>query len=147
MDRVCPRDFTLLTAREWGAATYQYCATCHGVLLERSEVEKIVRSGTNPPVLQPRERRTFEEGTALCSCSEATMMTVTRQGVSVDVCPACEAVWFDAGELARVVAENRKDLLSIASPETWPAAAKAVAGTDVVKGILKFVVEVVLSVA
>jgi len=42
MGRVCPRDFTLLSAHEWGAATYHFCAACHGVHLERSEVEKII---------------------------------------------------------------------------------------------------------
>ena len=35
----------------------------------------------------------------------------------MDVCPACKAVWFDAGELERVVAENRKQFVA-----TFPAA-------------------------
>ena len=117
MDRVCPRDFTLLSAHEWGAATYLYCSTCRGVLLERQDVEKIVQSGTHPRIEPPAEEPVFEDGTALCSCSEVRMKTVSREGVTVDVCPECKAVWFDAGELERVVAENRKKLVA-----TFPAA-------------------------
>ena len=73
MDRVCPRDFTLLSAHEWGAATYFYCAACHGVLLEHQDVEKIVQSGTHPHIEPLAEEPVFEDGTALCSCSEVRM--------------------------------------------------------------------------
>jgi len=66
----------------------------------------------------------FEDGTALCSCSEVRMKTVSREGVTVDVCPECNAVWFDAGELERVVAENRKKFVATfqaARPSVTPA--------------------------
>ena len=112
MDRVCPRDFTLLTAHEWGAATYLSCPTCRGVLLERRDAETIVRSGTHPHFERPAEEAVFEDGTALCSCSEVRMKSGSRDGVTVDVCPKCKAVWFDAGELERVVAANRRKLVA-----------------------------------
>ncbi|MGD2114093.1 MAG: zf-TFIIB domain-containing protein [Acidobacteriota bacterium] len=109
MDRVCPRDFTLLSAREWQGTSYLHCDTCHGVLLERSEVERIVHSGAaHPPTGASIGEATFEDGSAPCSCSDATMVTVNRQGVAVDVCPRCKAVWFDAGELQRMVARARR---------------------------------------
>lgn len=112
MDRVCPRDFTLLSAQKWGAATYLYCSTCRGVMLERPNVEKIVQAGTQPRIERPEEEPVFEDGTAQCSCSEARMKSVSRDGVTVDVCPKCKAVWFDAGELERVVAANRRKLVA-----------------------------------
>lgn len=136
MDRVCPRDFTLLSSHEWGAATYQHCPTCDGVLLERSEVEKLVQSGAHPPTRRPEKGLSFEDGTALCSCSDATMQTVSREGVAVDVCPACGAVWFDAGELQRVVAEKRRKFASLPSPGRRGVEIRAVDLWDLFDGVL-----------
>jgi len=132
MDRVCPRDFHLLTPHEWGAATYLVCPTCHGVLLERAEVEKILRSGTSPPTQEPQEEPVFEDGTALCSCEEVRMMTIAREGVAVDLCPRCKAVWFDAGELQRVVAGEDQDLPSNLSTESTGGALEVL---DLVDGV------------
>jgi Zn-finger nucleic acid-binding protein len=118
MQRVCPRDFGPLTAHEWGAATYLYCESCHGVLLEASELDKMLAYGTHPRLPLPAEEPHFEDGSALCSCSGRAMKSVSREGVTVDVCPSCGATWFDAGELRWVVAGKRMPFITSQRPES-----------------------------
>jgi len=136
MDRICPRDFTLLTVHAWGAATYLYCPTCRGVLLERQDVETIVRSGTHPRTDPPAGGAPFEDGTALCSCSEVRMLSVTREGVTVDVCPVCKAIWFDGGELERVVAENRQKFVRAPTEESPGVTSEPESAVDIVLFVL-----------
>lgn len=108
MYRLCPRDFSALSPHEWRTTKYLLCDTCHGVLVEPTEVKKLVRSGGQPPLQEPPDEPLFQDGSALCSCSGVPMNTVTREGVRVDVCPACRAIWFDGGELQRLIEAKRE---------------------------------------
>lgn len=140
MDRICPRDFTLLEARDWGAATYLYCPKCRGVLLERLDMEKIVQSGAAPRIERqeaPTEDLDLQDGSALCSCAGVAMKTFKRDGVTLDLCPECNAVWFDAGELERVVVENRRRFTTTLSGGRPGGGIGAATPLDGVKMILK----------
>lgn len=46
------------------------------------------------------------------------MDRVTRAEVSVDVCPSCRALWFDAGEIQCVLAAEREAVLRKGLPPT-----------------------------
>jgi len=52
----------------------------------------------------------------LCECPNdgATMLMLRYQGIVIDICPACHAVWLDEGELATirtVVTRRRLELV------------------------------------
>lgn len=137
--RLCPRDFSPLSTHEWGAATFLLCETCHGVLLEATEVKRLLRGGTHPPLREPAAEPTFEDGSALCSCSGVPMSTVFREGVRVDLCPVCKAIWFDPGELERVVKAKRKEFLIFDPdpPGERPAPSEGMPVLDALGWILK----------
>lgn len=40
-------------------------------------------------------------------CSEPVLDEREREGITVDVCPACRGVWLDRGELERFLARAR----------------------------------------
>lgn len=125
--RLCPRDGSPLEIRQWRDVAYASCPRCHGFHLGRSELERLVRhQAGSPPAERPPTADGLEivEGTALCSCGEQPLMKrVTRDGLSLDVCPSCGSFWFDFGEIEAYVtarrgaqAAERPALRSLSSP-------------------------------
>ena len=47
----------------------------------------------------------------ICPNDAADMRTVRRAGVDLDVCPTCRSVWLDRGELEKLLATGKTDLL------------------------------------
>ena len=43
----------------------------------------------------------------LCPNDNGPMQTVQRSGVEFDMCPTCRGVWFDRGELEKLMLEAR----------------------------------------
>lgn len=109
--RLCPRDGSPLEIRQWREVAYASCPRCHGFHLGRSELERLIRlhAGSPPAETPPTADGTeIVEGTALCSCGEQPLMKrVTRDGLSLDVCPSCGAFWFDFGEIEAYVTARR----------------------------------------
>ena len=120
-DLLCPRDAGRLSIREWGSARYGYCDRCGGVWIGRAELDKLVEQSSFPPATYPEGEFRILEGTALCPCAGQPLMNrVTRDAVTVDICPACQAIWFDAGEIQCVLAEERQAVLRKGlPPEEW----------------------------
>jgi Zn-finger nucleic acid-binding protein len=129
---VCPRDAASLSIRELGAAWYGSCERCGGIWIDRAELDELVEGGSAPPAAYPTGEFQIMEGTALCSCEDQPVMRrLTRDAVSIDVCPSCHAIWFDAGEIQCIVAAEReaalrKGLSPIARP-TGPLEAASTA--------------------
>ena len=45
----------------------------------------------------------------LCPNDNASMQTVSRNGVEFDMCPTCRGVWLDRGELEKLMQASRDD--------------------------------------
>lgn len=109
---LCPRDGSRLEVRRWGESEYGFCVRCHGIRIERDQLAGMVRNADEPPLSYPADLAggpEIVEGTALCSCSGQPVMDgVVHGDLSLDACPACGAVWFDAGEIQCYLAERRK---------------------------------------
>ena len=43
-----------------------------------------------------------------CPRCEGTLLEADYQHIKIDVCNKCHGVWFDAGELARVIDKDKK---------------------------------------
>lgn len=44
----------------------------------------------------------------ICPNCEVGMKEVTRNGVQIDVCPDCRAVWLDRGEMEKLLSAARE---------------------------------------
>jgi Zn-finger nucleic acid-binding protein len=110
-DRLCPRDGSPLEIHQWREVAYASCPHCHGFHIGRSELERMIRFHADSPHTEPppaADGIKVVEGTALCSCREQPLMKrVTRDGLSLDVCPGCGAFWFDSGEIEAYVTARR----------------------------------------
>jgi Zn-finger nucleic acid-binding protein len=100
---LCPRDGSELEIRRWQDSEFGFCTRCHGMLIERPELDALSHS-EGPPLTYPDDPPDgvdVKEGPTLCSCPGQPLMDrVNREGdLSIDVCPVCQAVWFDAGEV------------------------------------------------
>lgn len=106
---LCPRDASGLAIREWGPAWYGFCERCGGVWIGREELDELVEHSSSPLATYPEGDFQILEDTALCSCTGQPLMNrLTRDDVSIDLCPACQAIWFDAGEIQCILAAERE---------------------------------------
>jgi Zn-finger nucleic acid-binding protein len=94
----------------------EICQTCKGIFMARRAFATTLlarrRAATDPatPPL-PADRRELERRVACPSCGGA-MVTDWYYGpgnIVIDTCPACDAVWLDAGELKRAVNAPGRD--------------------------------------
>lgn len=43
-----------------------------------------------------------------CPLCDVFMNEVTKADVLIDICPKCEGIWLDKGELDKIIARNRQ---------------------------------------
>lgn len=98
----CPRDRHALgrvgASGATGAAR-MHCGHCQGLWLPGAMVIAAVGAPDH------RALARSAQGTALaCPSDGHGLVAVMHRGVEIDVCPACDGVWLDAGELERILA-------------------------------------------
>jgi Zn-finger nucleic acid-binding protein len=85
------------------------CVACGGTWLDSGEVEAILeRSGQDPGKLREALQGTGESAHGKRSCvrCRSTLRGVTFKDAEIDRCPYGHGLWFDKGELRRVVESN-----------------------------------------
>ena len=123
--RLCPRDHESLQPRGAADVTYWWCKACHGILIDCCQLEILKlgarRDAERPYSVQLLSASEIHEGTARCSCPTGPLMkNALVNGVTLDTCPACGSVWFDGGEVDRLLGppagrRTRASNLSVAS--------------------------------
>lgn len=56
-----------------------------------------------------------------CPIDDNELMMTDRQGIEIDYCPKCRGIWFDRGELDKIVERSAAplgDARSAVNPET-----------------------------
>src|SRR2546422_6084690 len=97
----CPRDGSTAVLKKdegpRGSFVIDVCPTCGGAWFDRGEVSKVAGD-------REIERKIVEYagGASDLRCPRCERQMVRRPvgDVTLDVCPQCKGVWFDAGELA-----------------------------------------------
>lgn len=91
------------------------CSQCLGLWFDGNElsalfpskalVRRVLNEGyTLPGDLTP-------EGCRQCPrCADTTMRPARAGDVTLDLCPSCKGIWFDRGEIARIVEDARRGL-------------------------------------
>ena len=109
--RTCPRCGHGLVARIHGELDFDECDACGGLMVRPATMDRIVASRDAPTNLRlalpkrPYERETRVTYLSCPACGSSMNRKAFGRisGVIVDVCRA-HGVWFDAGELAEVLA-------------------------------------------
>jgi len=109
----CPRDSSPLETHVVGPGRFSVCNRCHGIWVEAADLDSYLEVPSESWKLPlpkadgadvPRH-----DNSARCLCAGSPWMeTRKRDGVKVDVCPQCNGVWLDGGELALLLERGQK---------------------------------------
>ena len=99
----CPRDASILGFGEERGHMCNRCAECHGLMLDDEEMGRALGARNRPTAEQLG--RLPGSGLA-CPRDGADMRRLVHQDIEVDICPACSALWLDAGEIEKIKARG-----------------------------------------
>ncbi len=119
----CPRDGTVMTFIDDGAHMRNRCPGCSGLLLDKEEVAAAL--GRKP---DPARVAALPQSKVACPRDGKPMRALEHNGVELDMCAACGALWFDAGELEKVTERKSRAGRNV-------AVAAAVVGGVAVAGV------------
>ena len=57
----------------------------------------------------------------MCPNCETGMKQINRESVQIDMCPQCQGVWLDRGELQKLIAVTQQPDMPMQSPPPRPA--------------------------
>ncbi|MEE9563168.1 MAG: zf-TFIIB domain-containing protein [Thermoanaerobaculia bacterium] len=119
-ERACPRDGSVLESKAVGSAEVLVCKECHGLWLSGYDLAALLRSPYESwklpwAELSVPETAIFQEKVRCLCRSRALMKIVGREGIRVDLCPDCGALWFDGGELEELI--RRRGEKELRGPE------------------------------
>ena len=127
MSAVCPIDGAPLHAAA-GNSKIAHCKKCRGCWVNGHALRGMV-GGSHADAAE--RMQLFEARVALGKPAERTcpehpdrMSRFAYRAIDLDICPRCKGVWFDAGELKRLIAPTR----GLAAPLAAGAVGVAVAG-------------------
>jgi len=122
---LCPRDSTPLHEASDGRAHLYACKSCEGIWIGPEDVERVAGSSDQYDRLPSAVERLAIDDTARCCCDGKPLMrTLERDGVRIDICPECSALWLDRGELQALL-ENRSPTQTENSPSPWQTSVDA----------------------
>ena len=98
----CPRDAQALVFVDDGRHMRDRCPRCEGVLLDRDEVASALGRGAGKAVLSAGRLANLPDSGLACPRDGAAMRRVLHREVEVDICPECNALWLDPGELDKI---------------------------------------------
>jgi len=120
---LCPRCADQrLVAKDLKGLAVQVCDGCHGILMARAALEAATAL-VKPATPEARRVHTANDyfsslsaaaefvghkHTLLCPSCRYDMYEVKSRDLLVDFCLNCQALWFDEGELQRVMAMARE---------------------------------------
>jgi len=109
----CPVEQSELIRHAGSGVAFHYCGQCHGLFLNREELMACLRGGSvaagqSGPPAQSYDVTQMIVKRHCPSCESASMVDKILDDVAIDICPDCKGVWFDAGELDKLLARRRK---------------------------------------
>ena len=104
---VCKKPFIIV---ERNKIEVDYCINCKGIWLDNGEMELLSEIlGLNSDIPNPYELPQIktQENLLKCPYCRMIMKKVELNGVIVDVCGNEHGVWFDKGELSKVLNHDK----------------------------------------
>lgn len=109
----CPKcNIDLKRATEKNSNTeIDYCRSCKGIWLDEGEIERVCKFAVRDMSIPPDAEFSYHH----CPKCKVPMREFDYPGtmVTVDMCPACNGMWLDSGEIKEIslVRENHTDPL------------------------------------
>lgn len=105
----CPRDNSELTVRETEGHIGFLCSSCGGAWLPSKYVQSIEHTRIFCYADFTAALARHSTGTATIPCPSRCEMLheVRAPDATLEWCPRCRGVWFDRGEVARLVGQHR----------------------------------------
>ncbi|MBN1856157.1 MAG: zf-TFIIB domain-containing protein [Dehalococcoidia bacterium] len=108
----CPRCKSGLVVVEYSDIELDWCPQCDGLWFDSGEMELLAMKTTHSEpnaCLVPDEPATTDEALLRCPLCRKKMhkrLLGKEQPVIVDVCPRCDGLWLDGGELEQVLSQS-----------------------------------------
>lgn len=101
MSHLCPHDASPLTIRETEGHIGFLCASCRGAWLPRKYIESIehLRKFSHEKFLQALAAQLSFSSQLPCPDGCGTLRRKSIKGIDIELCPACQGIWFDRGEI------------------------------------------------
>ena len=112
--RSCPRCRVSCVERAQEGVTVDICPDCSGIFLDESEFDQLVAmrfAGTPLESLFAFMSAQVEDPIDCAACG-AAMDQLQYEGIEIDRCPECAAIWIDGherGEFARVASDAARE--------------------------------------
>lgn len=97
MSNTCPLDQSILVAQANSVPTIYLCQDCRGLWFPTSAVAAVI--GQPPRLAVPESQGGRAQAALVCPEDGKSLVRFLVDGVELDICPACEGVWFDRGEV------------------------------------------------
>lgn len=103
----CPICKTDMIIQELNYTEIDHCVDCDGIWLDRGELEMLLGSEVNDPLLNSFRSALSDERPRKCPVCKARMEKIHAgerdEPVLIDRCPKDHGIWFDAGELYKLL--------------------------------------------
>ncbi len=111
---ICPTCHNAMIVVEHEKIELDYCTNCSGTWFDSGELELMLEvmglEGSSPPItdiLSSPEARTTEKKRRCPICGQKMKKTTIGDELEVliDVCPNGDGLWFDGGEVSRLITQ------------------------------------------
>ena len=143
----CPRDGIQLQHQAFWKYPRHACAECRGMFVsERDMTESLGHQGPKEIEDVARVKLDNVKDSALrCPKDGVAMKAVILAGAEIDVCPACNALWLDFGELEKVQDRMKEQIDALRRKQPPPPGpAFPSRGDEVTESAYRFLIAMML---
>ena len=107
----CVHDQSAMNSKSIDSFVIEECQSCKGIWFEKGELRK-TKDERNPnlnwldfDVFHPSTDQEISETKLKCPQDQSQLFAVNygNTQVEIDVCPKCEGIWLDGGELNKII--------------------------------------------
>ena len=111
---ICPKCHVPMIVVEYDDVELDYCLQCEGLWFDSGEIELVgAKSGVEAEESFSTRPASTSEASLKCPICRKKMdkrLLGKKGSVLADVCPACDGLWLDKGELEQVLAQQMDDV-------------------------------------
>lgn len=109
----CPRCHSPMIVVEYDDIELDFCTQCEGLWFDSGEIQLVAaKAGVRAEECFSPRPATTDEAKLKCPICRKKMdkrFLGTTEPVIADVCPACDGLWLDKGELEQALAQPTSD--------------------------------------